>query len=71
MQHLATRTDEYRKEDAPLGSHCSIKEVAGTAEIRSATIDQTGNIHKLLTKEVLLVWSVINDYIICYVITAV
>ena len=55
VQHLATRVDEHRKADSPVGPHLleSNKEVGGTAELKSKIIDQTANTHKLLTLEAL------------------
>ena len=58
VRHLATRVDEHRKEDSPVGQHlleCN-KEVGGTAELKSEIIDQTANTHKLLTLEALHIW---------------
>ena len=55
VRHLATRVDEHRKADSPVGQHlleCN-KEVGGTAELKSEIIDQTANTHKLLTLEAL------------------
>ena len=51
VRHLATRVDEHRKGDSPVGQHlleCN-KEVCGTAELKSEIIDQTANTHKLPT----------------------
>ena len=58
VRHLATRVDEHRKGDSPVGQHlleCN-KEVGGTAELKSEIIDQTANTHKLLTLEALHIW---------------
>ena len=58
VRHLATRINEHRKGDSPLGQHlleCN-KEVGGTAELKSEIIDQTANTHKLLTLEALHIW---------------
>ena len=55
VRHLATRGDEHRKRDSPVGQHlleCN-KEVGGTAELKSEIIGQTANTHKLLKLEVL------------------
>ena len=55
VRNLATRVDEHRKGDSPVGQHlleCN-KEVGGTAELKSEVIDQTANFHKLLTLEAL------------------
>ena len=55
VRHLATRVDDHRKWDSPVGQHmleCN-KEVGGTAELKSEIIDQTANTHKLLTLEAL------------------
>ena len=56
--HLATRVDEHRKGDSPVGQHlleCN-KEVGGTAALKSEIIDQTANNHKLLILEALRIW---------------
>ena len=53
VRHLATRVNEHRKEDSPVGQHlleCN-KEVGG-----NEIIDQTANTHKLLTLEALHIW---------------
>ena len=53
VRPLATRVDEHRKGDSPVGQHlleCN-KEVGGTAELKSEIIDQRANTHKLLTLE--------------------
>ena len=58
VRHLATRVDEHREGDSPVGQHlleCK-KEVGGTAELKSEIIDQTANTHKLLTLEALHIW---------------
>ena len=58
VRHLATRVDEHRKGDSPVGQHlleCN-KEIGGTAELKSEIIDQTANTHKLLTLEALHIW---------------
>ena len=58
VRHLATRVDEHRNGDSPVGQHlleCN-KEVGGTAELKSEIIDQTDNTHKLLTLEALHIW---------------
>ena len=58
VRHLATRVDDHRKGDSPVGKHlleCN-KEVGGTAELNSEIIDQTANTHKLLTLEALHIW---------------
>ena len=58
VRQLATRVDEHRKGDSPVGQHlleCR-KEVGGTAELKSEIIDQTANTHKLLTLEALHIW---------------
>ena len=58
IRHLATRVDEHRKGDCPVGQHwleCN-KEVGGTAELNSDITDQTANTHKLLTLEALSIW---------------
>ena len=58
VRRLATRVDEHRKGDSPLGQHlleCK-KEVGGTAELKPEIIDQTANNHKLLTLEALHIW---------------
>ena len=58
VRNSATRVDEHRKEDSPVGQHlleCN-KVVGGTAELKSEIIDQTANTHKLLTLEVLHYW---------------
>ena len=58
VRHLATRVDEHRKGDCPVGQHlleCN-KEVGGTAELKSEIIDQRANTHKLLTLEALHIW---------------
>ena len=55
VRHLATRDDEHRKGDSPVGQNlleCN-KEVGGTAELHSEIIDQTANAHKLLTLQAL------------------
>ena len=47
VRHLATRVDEHRKGDSPVGQHlleCN-KEVGGTAELKSELINQTANTH--------------------------
>ena len=51
VRHLATRVDEHRKGDSPVGQHLlqGKKEVGGTAELKSEIIEQTANTHKLLT----------------------
>ena len=57
-RNLATRVDEHRKRDYPVGQHlleCN-KEVGGTAELKSEIIDQTANTHQLLTLEALNNW---------------
>ena len=58
VRNLATRVDEHRKGDSPVGQHLleGNKEVGGTAELKSDIIDQTVNTHKLLTLEALHVW---------------
>ena len=58
VRHLATRVDEHRKGDSPVGQHLleRNKEVGGTAEQKSQIIDQTANTHKLLTLEALHIW---------------
>ena len=58
VRYLATRVDEHRKGDSPVGQHlleCR-KKVGGTAELKSEIIDQTANTHKLLTLEALHIW---------------
>ena len=58
VRHLATRVDEHRKGDSPVGQHsleCN-KEVGSTAVLKSEIIDQTAKIHKLLTLEALHIW---------------
>ena len=58
VRPLATRVNEHRKGDSPVGQHlleCN-KEVGGTAELKSEIIDQTANSHKLLTLEALHIW---------------
>ena len=58
VRHLATRVDEHRKGDSPVGQRlleCN-KEVGGTAELKSEIIDQLANTHKLLTLEVSHNW---------------
>ena len=58
VRHLATRVDEHRKGDSPVGQHlleCN-KVVGGTAELKSEIIDQTANTHKLLTLAALHIW---------------
>ena len=58
VRHLATRVDEHRKGDSPVGQQlldCN-EDVSGTAELKSIIIDQSANIHKLLTLEVLYIW---------------
>ena len=56
--HVATRVNEHRKRDFPVGKHlleCN-KEVSGTAELTSDIIDQKANTHKLHTLEALHIW---------------
>ena len=58
VRRLATKIDEHRKGDSPVGQHlldCN-KEVGGTAALKSETIDQTANNHKLLKLEALRIW---------------
>ena len=58
FRHLATRFDEHREGDSPVGQHlleCN-KDVGGTAELKSEIIDRTANTHKLLTLEALHIW---------------
>ena len=53
VRHLATRVDEHRKGDSPVGQdllECD-KEVGGTAELKSEIIEQKDNPHQLLTLE--------------------
>ena len=59
VRHLATRVDEHRIGDSPVGQHLLVckKEVGGTAELKSEIIDQTANTHKLLPLEALNIWS--------------
>ena len=55
VRHLATRFDDHRKGDSPVGQHlleCNM-EVGGTAELKSKIIDQTAITQKLLTLEAL------------------
>ena len=58
VRPLATRVDEHRKDETPVGQHLleSQKEVGGTAELNSEIIDQTANTQKLLTLEILYIW---------------
>ena len=58
VQHLAMRVDEHRKGGSPVGQHLLEfnKDVYGTAELKSESIDQTAKIHKLLTLEALHIW---------------
>ena len=58
VRHLATRGDEHRKVDSPVGQHLleANKEVGGTAELKSEIIEQTANTHKLPTLEALNIW---------------
>ena len=58
VRHLATRFDEHRKGDSPVGQHLLgfNKEVGGTVELKSEIIEQTANTHKLLTLEALHIW---------------
>ena len=58
VRHLATRVDEHRKGDSPVGQQlleCN-KEVGGTTELKSEIIDQTANTHKLLKLDDLHIW---------------
>ena len=58
VRHLATRVDERRNGDSPVGQNlleCN-EEVGRTAELKSDIIDQTANTHKLLTLEALHIW---------------
>ena len=59
VRNLATRVDEHRKGDSPVGQHLleGNQEVGGTAELKSDIIDQTANTHKLLPLEALHVWT--------------
>ena len=58
VRHLATRVDEHRKGDFPVGQYlleCN-KEVGRTFELKSQIIDQTANTEKLFTVEALHIW---------------
>ena len=58
VRHLATKVDEHRKGDSPVGQHlleCN-KEVDGTAELKSEIIDQTAETYQLVTLEALHIW---------------
>ena len=58
VRNLATRVDEHRKDDSPVGQQlleCD-EGVSGTADLKSEIIDQRANIHKVLTLEVLYNW---------------